>query len=355
MKPMYALAMMIVLGTAFAASPSLGWDNPADRYLNAYKKYVDATCPIGADDIKHFVYFSRDRESIHDHPLLNSERFVGAQIMYSWRNLEPAEGQYDFSEIQDDVDYLAAHGKKLFIQLQDGSFSPQYKPVPDYLLSAAYDGGAAAQFTDDGALDGWVAKRWNGRVQARFAALLKALGQQFDGTVEGINLQETAIGVSAATDPSFSPAGYAEAVKINMQALRTAFPKSTTMIYANFMPGEWLPFEDEGYLRSIYAFGEKIGVGLGGPDLMFKKKGQLNHALAMMHEGEFTAPLGIAVQDGNYVGETNSEEVVQDRTNLVPALHAFAEDFLKVNYMFWVDQKPYFQQDVLPCLAAETR
>jgi len=84
---------------------------------------------------------------------------------------------------------------------------------------------------------------------------------------------------------------------------------------------------------------------------MVTRKGQLNHALAMMHETDFAVPLGIAVQDGNYIGETNSEEVVSERANLVPMLHAFAEDFLKVNYMFWVNQEPYFTEDVLPCLA----
>lgn len=35
--------------------------------------------------------------------------------------------------------------------------------------------------------------------------------------------------------------------------------------------------------------------------------------------------------------------------NVVPLLHAFAKDFLKVDYMFWVNQEPYFEEDVIPC------
>ena len=62
-------------------------------------------------------------------------------------------------------------------------------------------------------------------------------------------------------------------------------------------------------------------------------------------------PLGIAVQDGNYIGLTNTGEVVSPRQNLVPLLHAFAADFLRVDYLFWVDQQPYFEEDVLPCLS----
>lgn len=350
MKPNYALALFLVSTIAIASSPAHAWDNPADRYIDAHKQYIAAECPIAADEIKNFVYFSRDRELIHGHALLDNARFAGAQIMYSWRDLEPTENQYDFSAIKADVDYLADSGKKLFVQLQDASFSPNYKAVPEYMLSGEYGGGAVEQYSEDGAVEGWVAKRWNEKVQARFAALLTALGQEFNGTIEGINLQETAIGVSHDTDPSFAPDRYADAIKTNMRALKAAFPDTTTMVYANFMPGEWLPFEDEGYLRGIYEYGNEIGVGLGAPDLMFTKKGQLNHALAMMHEGQYAVPLGIAVQDGNYIGETGSDRIVKDRKNLVPALHAFAADFLKVSYMFWVDQKPYFDEDVLPCL-----
>lgn len=45
--------------------------------------------------------------------------------------------------------------------------------------------------------------------------------------------------------------------------------------------------------------------------------------------------------------------MIHDRKNIVPLLHAFAENFLKVQYMFWVNQAPYFQQDVLPCFSSE--
>jgi hypothetical protein len=64
------------------------------------------------------------------------------------------------------------------------------------------------------------------------------------------------------TRPTFSPELYAESLKINMLALKKAFPQSTTMQYANFMPGEWLPCQDKGYLKSVYQYGQKIGVGL---------------------------------------------------------------------------------------------
>jgi len=334
------------------------WQKPSKKYNNAYKKYLNAKCPIGQDDIQHFVYFSRDRKSIINHAFLRNSVFKGAQIMYAWKDLESEKGQYDFSIIKEDIAYLKKYDKKLFVQIQDATFNPKYKAVPSYLLTNEYDGGAVFQYDDMGKPDGWVAKRWNKKVRERFALLLKALGEEFDGVIEGVNIQETSIGVNTSTDASFNEQEYVKGLKENMLALKQAFPKSTTMIYANFIPGEWLPFEDKGYLLSIYKYGESIGVGLGAPDLMVTRKGQLNHALAQMHEGRFTVPLGIAIQDGNYIGKTGAdsdydEEIdrgSQSRKNIVPLLHAFAKDFLKVNYMFWVNQEPYFNEDVLPCL-----
>ena len=269
--------------------------------------------------------------------------------MYPWQQLEPNKGMYDFSDIRADYEYLLSFGKKLFIQLQDATFRTDYKGVPEYLLTEEFDGGSVPQINDNGDTAGWVAKRWNPQVRARFDLLLKELGKEFDGKVEGINFQESAIGVNSNMDTTFSPGRYTEGLKINMLALKKAFPSSTTMQYANFMPGEWLPGDDKGYLRSIYQYGQEIGVGLGGPDLIIKRKGQLNHTIAMMHEGNFSVPLGIAIQDGNYIEETGNNLVVSDRPNIVPLLHAFAKDFLKVRYMFWVCQEPYFSEDVIPC------
>ncbi len=355
------LLLIILLG-CFLTSIAFGqYENPANRYDDAYKKYLDATCPLEKDSMKHFVYFARDRSSIHNHPLLKVQRIVGAQIMYSWRQLEPERGEYDFSIISEDYNYLLSHGKKLFIQFQDVSFNIEYKAIPDYLITEEFDGGCTKSFDDNGVANGWVAKRWNSNVQQRFALLMKELGKEFDGKIEGINLQESAAGSNDKQDKTFTPKRYSECLKENMLALKKAFPKSTTMQYANFMPGEWLPWEDNGYLRSIYEYGQEIGVGLGGPDLMVQRKGQLNHLIAMMHENEFTVPLGIAIQDGNYIGKTGADHDynehedngINGQKNIVPLLHAFAKDFLKVNYMFWVNQEPYFSDFVIPCLSSD--
>jgi len=95
--------------------------------------------------------------------------------------------------------------------------------------------------------EGWVARRWDPAVQERFRQLLLALGKEFDGKVEGINLRGDRGGIwreRKVVSKRLHPAAYRDAVITNMIALKRAFAKSVTMQYANFMPGEWLPGND---------------------------------------------------------------------------------------------------------------
>jgi len=115
------------------------------------------------------------------------EQFDGAQIKYTWRSLEKEKDKYDFSSIEEDLAFLSSKGKKLFVQIQDVSFVPSIKNVPDYILNdPEYNGGANLQyeFTDDEDSNakeaGWVARRWDPAVADRFHRLLKELGHHFD-------------------------------------------------------------------------------------------------------------------------------------------------------------------------------
>ena len=58
-----------------------------------------------------------------------------------------------------------------------------------------------------------------------------------------------------------------DAIKKNMLALKKAFKTSVIMQYVNFMPGESLPKVDKGMVKSLFDYGEEIGVAIGAPDL----------------------------------------------------------------------------------------
>lgn len=310
----------------------------------------------GADLIQaqhHYVFFNRDRERIVEQSFLDAVALEGAQLKYAWRELEPTKDIYDFTPIRNNLAFLSAKGKKLFIQLQDVSFDESIVNVPRYLQKdSEYNGGVARQYRTEGRArvpEGWVARRWDPAVRDRFYRLLSALGAEFDGKIEGINLPETAIGVGE--DGDVFPRGftfelYRDTVIANMAALKKAFPKSVAMQYANFMPGEWIPASDKLYLRGVYQAARKLGVGVGGPDLLPYRRGQLLHSYPLIKESAGIVPTGIAVQTGNY----EHKDPKTGKRVTIPGLHRFARDNLKVEYIFWSTQEPFYSKDLLPYL-----
>jgi hypothetical protein len=273
-------------------------------------------------------------------------------LKYTWRELEPEKDRYEFEDIRNDLAFLSANGKKLFIQLQDVSFDSSIVNVPLYLMrDVEYSGGANQQFEFDrtgrAVPSGWVARRWDPAVRERMHKLFDALGKEFDGKVEGINLPETAVEFGETKElfpPGFTFEGYRDAVIANLKALKKAFPKSVAMVYANFMPGEWLPSEDRSYLRSIFLSAKETGAGLGGPDLFPYKKGQMNNGYRFLKECRGIIPCGIAVQWGNY-------DYINPKTNkrvTIPELVQFAREYLKVECMFWCTEEPYYSGELIP-------
>lgn len=306
-----------------------------------------------ANGPKNFIFFERERYRIAEPAFLENGAIVGAQLKYTWRELEPERDRYEFQPLLDDLAFLEKNGKRLFIQVQDVSFSEEVL-VPEYLLTdPAFSGGAARKYEYEGddeskaQFDGWVARRWDAAVRARFIKLLNELGKAVDGRIEGINLPETSVGFGESG--KLHPAGftyevYVEGVKATMTAARTAFAHSCVIQYANFMPGEWLPWTDHGYLRAVYAHAESLGVGVGGPDLLPHRKGQQNHSYPLIATRGDGILAGVAVQDGNLEDRNphSSKRVTVDE------LYLFAKDPLRLDYVFWGTQEPYYSKEILP-------
>jgi len=314
---------------------------------------------LSAKPLHHYVFFGMDREHIREaKSFLDTSAFEGAQIAYSWRQLEPGKDEYDFSLIREDLAFLNAHGKKLWIQLQDVTFNPLRISVPKYLLNdPAYNGGAAKQYNDRLPHQqlpqhaGWMARRWDPAVQERLHKLLFALAKEFDGRIEGVNFDESSGGFSdipALYPKGFSPEAYRDGIITNMKALKRAFTKSIALQYANFMPGEWRPTDDKGYLRAVYKAARENGIGVGGPDLFPYKPGQMGSSYSLIHDLKGKVPVGIAVQDGNY--DFINPKTAKRVTNAEQV--KFARDYLKADYVFWCTQEPFFSRDVVPFISS---
>ncbi|HEX6573787.1 MAG TPA: hypothetical protein VF042_02360 [Gemmatimonadaceae bacterium] len=320
---------------------------------------VDAqgSAPNPTKPIHHFVFFGMDRELIRtDSLFLNTPEIEGAQITYPWRRLEQGKDGYNFSMIREDLEFLSAHGKKLWIQFQDVTFNDKNNFVPKYMLDdTAYHGGAAQAYRigandeSEAKTGGWVARRWDPAVQDRLNKLFVKLGDEFDGKIEGINLDETSLeyGSSGRLWPSgFTYESYRDAIIRNMKALKAAFPKSVAMQYANFMPGEWRPSENKGYLDSVYSAAIASHVAVGGPDILPYRPGQRRGAHPLIQSAAGRVPTGLAVQDGN-LAEINPE--TKKKTTAVELLD-YAVNNLHLDYIFWGREEPYYSDEVIPLL-----
>lgn len=302
-----------------------------------------------AKRVHHYVFFGMDRESIPNaKTFFDTRAFEGAQVAYSWRQLEHTKDEYDFSLIREDLALLDKHKKKLWIQIQDVAFSDRWKMVPEYLLKEPqFGGGVVRQYKYPGSDEsravplGWMAKRWEPGVRARFHKLLIALGKEFDGRIVGINLEETAadFGHTGKLYPEgFTRELYRDAIIANMKALKRAFPKSIAMVYANFMPG------GRPNLEAVYKAARASNIAVGGPDLLPFRPFQRMNSYPLIRESAGKVPTGLAVQDGNY-SDVNRE--TGKRADIAELLK-FGSEELKLDYIFWCTEEPYYSQELIP-------
>ncbi len=97
-------------------------------------------------------------------------------------------------------------------------------------------------------------------------------------------------------------------------------------------------------LHAVYRKAAELSVALGGPDLLPHKPGQMFNSYPLLREYAGKFPTGIAVQDGNQ-GYRNPKTQKQVST---AELVDFATNYLKVGYLFWCMEEPYYSHDVLP-------
>jgi hypothetical protein len=292
------------------------------------------------DAPKNFLY-TGDGDLPGQQAILQRPDIAGAQVVYSWKSLEPQEGAYDFSSITRDLALTAAAGKGLFIQIQDRFFDVKARNIPAYLQTEKYGGGLVAQVDNAGEGQpvgyGWVALQWNAALRTRYQALLAALAAQFDGKVTGINLPETAIDIDMKHDVTgFSCDAYFEAEMANLAAARAAFAKSAVVQYVNFWPCEWE--NDHDYMGRIFAYAAAQGIGLGGPDVVPWRKGQMKNAYPFFNRMKGQLKLvAMAVQEPTltYKNPKTGKRFTRDE------LVAFARDYLGADIIFWSAESPW--------------
>ena len=76
------------------------------------------------------------------------------------------------------------------------------------------------------------------------------------------------------------------------------------------------------------------------------KPGQVKSSYPLIRQYADSIPAGIAVQDGN-LQEINPKT---QKPVTVEELLDYARNYLRVDYIFWGMQEPYYSRDVLPLI-----
>jgi hypothetical protein len=296
-----------------------------------------------AAEPQNFLFADSEALVVHAR-LIERPDIEGVQVVYNWKSLEPAQGRYDFSQIETDLAFLEKRGKRLFVQLQDRFFDIGARNVPRYLLEEpVYGGGLAPQRDNPGEGQpeghGWVAMQWNPAVRARFQALLSALAKQFDGRVYGINLPESAVDIDPKVDSTgFDCDTYFDAEIENIRHARQVFQKSFVVQYVNFWPCEWE--DDRRYMSRTFATAQELRIGLGGPDIIPWRKGQMKNSYPFFNRFKGKLPLvAMAVQQPTL---TYTNPKTQQKFTREEFLD-FAENYLGVNIIFWSVSAPWLK------------
>jgi hypothetical protein len=293
---------------------------------------------------QNFLFAGSDElEPLAD--LITRPDIGGVQVVYSWKSLEKARDEYDFSQIEHDLLYLERLNRKLFVQVQDRFFEVKHRNVPAYLLSdPVYGGGLVAQSDNPGENlpegHGWVTQQWNPAVRERFQKLLAALAQKFDGRVWGINLPESAADVDTKNDKTgFTCDKYFSATLENIAFARKAFSKSHVVQYTNFWPCEW--DNDRKYMSRVFEFASQNRIGLGGPDIVPYRKGQMKNSYPFFNRYKGRLSLvAMAIQEPTltYTNPQTGKRFTREE------FVEFAQDYLGVDVIFWSTTSPWLKQ-----------
>ncbi len=292
--------------------------------LFAAAKAPDATASSTALKFHpgHYVALNRT-DDIDVMRALQQTGIRGVQKRYTWAQLETVLDRYDFSAIESDLAVVADLGLQLVVFIEDKTFTDE-KPTPAYLHD-----GFTLPHTDG---KGWIAKRWDPFVSARFSRLLSALGARFDPHphFEGVALQESALSLSTATlrTQHYRARAYRDALVDTLLTARRAMPSSQVFWYMNFLPG------DQTLLADIARTVAPHRIAMGGPDILPDQRAlrRLSYPLYRQFQGEMTLFGSMQFMSYSHPRAAGSPGApywsMED-------LFLFARDELHVDYIFW--------------------
>lgn len=269
----------------------------------------------------HYVALMRGQDSQSVMTASLKPGVVGVMKRYTWRSLEPTQGNYDFSEVKADLAWAQAYGMKLIVMIEDKTFSLE-RPTPAYL----------DKLTPRNRAGGYTVVRWNPTVVSRMNALLKALGR-FDSHLafEGVALQETAPGFEDAVlrANGYTPEKYRDAYISILSTGANAMPTSRMFWFMNFFP------KNQDYIGAVANAVASKGVIMGGPDVLPDNKALQQRTYPFYTQFRYKMPLFAQVESMCY-DAPHETSGYSTKYWTMPELFRYARDKLHVDYMIWV-------------------
>ncbi len=295
-------------------------------------------------NVGHYVRLMAVNEGQRGMDQADQPGVTGVLKLYQWKDLEPTRGNYDFSQIQEDLDYLSSKGLQLIVMLQDKTFKNE-NPMPAYLSSSVY--------LRKNRPGGYTSIRWAPLVVERTKALLTALGNTFDSNpyFEGVSTQESAPGLDGPTldATGYTPERYRDALIDVLTHGAEVMPTSRVFWYVNFFPRQL------SYMAAVIDAVKDTGVVVGGPDVMPDEHALQAHLYPTLRSFQGQLPLLGQVEPICYHHE-HADTSKPTKYWTMSELFNYAKNNLKVNYMIWVNFRTpdfpdsYSVQDAWPVI-----
>lgn len=209
--------------------------------------------------IRHYASFLPNKDSLDElaHAHKRAPALFGSLLRFQLARLVGPTGAFDLAPIEQALDWHAERNKRLVIMPEDKTFNGT-NPAPPALRSLCLPNGTG----------GYTLVRWAPAAQEFIANLILAIGARFKAhpALQGIALQETALGLSAAQLDAhgYSPAGYGETYIAWLKASAAAMPGRPVFWHANFIPRDRAADTIDAVMTAAAPLGT---TRLGGPDL----------------------------------------------------------------------------------------
>jgi hypothetical protein len=262
---------------------------------------------------------------------LNGLGNKGVIMRYTWRELEPTQGNYNFTRISTELAQClsigTARGSRfgLIAFVGVNTFGGTL-PLPAYLAQYA---------TEEAGTGAWNTWRWNSTIRTRWAALVQAIAAQFDSHVcwEGIATSETAT-KAANSDPlsGYTATGFRDGLIAETNAIAAACTFGRHFFYQNFFPTAATDFHINTVVEAGIANGAMV---MCGPDIL---PGQ--DSLESRVYPRFTAfrgrlPLQCSAQNDSHHWNSTLESETTGPFDTMQSIFDYARNTLKCNYVAW--------------------